>query len=362
MAPTPMTSSPAKGKARVYMCRPCGTRHVPPTGLNCRLQKQKQARASVVDSRRSPKKKTIMPNTTATRKVGRPRKSLPPPEAASSESETDDVPIEDILAPFSRPMLARPVPAPRGRRPTPPPRQSLSPRLLSPEPGPARLNRSGEDEPESIANASFRSDVSNRDLGLILDRISQLRADNAAEIRRVEQAADRERDREAHQREKAFLTDTIVAIQQSIASLKTSNAPDSRATPASLTADASSSQTGLAGPSSPTKTTSMSLPLLSGGAPPDMTLQGQPPTVDVTPEKLSASDHPIQFLRWNKPTSDVASIILQEVGLAKAIELDKAHKGKSSAKSANKLKARDVKWPNAYVYRLDVMRIPLTIR
>ena len=212
-----------------------------------------------------------------------------------------------------------------------------------------------EGELEGVANLSFRSDVSNRDLGLILGQISQLRADNAAEIRRVEQATERgrERDREAHQREKTFLTDTMVAIQQSIASLKPNNAPDPCATPASPTPGASTSRANTAGPSSPTKMTNVSLPPLSGGALPDMTLQGQPPTVDVTPEKLSASDHPIQFLRRDKPTSDVASIILQEVGLAKAIELVKAHKGKSSLKSANKLKARDVKWPNDYVYRLD---------
>ena len=87
MAPTPMTSSPAKGKACMYMCRPCGTRHVPPTGLNCRLQKQKRARASVVDSRRSPKKKTIVPNTTA-RLVDTESQSLLPRPPLPSRKRT----------------------------------------------------------------------------------------------------------------------------------------------------------------------------------------------------------------------------------------------------------------------------------
>ena len=35
MAPTPRSTSPVKCKARVYLCRPCGSRHVPPTGLRC---------------------------------------------------------------------------------------------------------------------------------------------------------------------------------------------------------------------------------------------------------------------------------------------------------------------------------------
>ena len=33
MAPTPRSTSPVKGKARVYLCRPY--HHVPPTGLRC---------------------------------------------------------------------------------------------------------------------------------------------------------------------------------------------------------------------------------------------------------------------------------------------------------------------------------------
>ena len=37
MAPVPCSSSPAKGKTRVYMCKTCEVRHAPPTGARCPL-------------------------------------------------------------------------------------------------------------------------------------------------------------------------------------------------------------------------------------------------------------------------------------------------------------------------------------
>ena len=70
--------------------------------------------------------------------------------------------------------------------------------------------------------------------------------------------------------------------------------------------------------------------------------------MDVTVEDVGTAADPIQMLRRDKPSSNVASLILQEVGLARVIELDKAQKGKKSNKSSNKIKAGAARWPNDY--------------
>ena len=75
--------------------------------------------------------------------------------------------------------------------------------------------------------------------------------------------------------------------------------------------------------------------------------------MNVTVEDVAAADDPIQMLRRDKPSSNVASLILQEVGLTRVIELDKAQKGKAANKASNRIKAGAAKWPNDYVIRLD---------
>ena len=98
MAPTPRSTSPVKGKARVYLCRPCGSRHVPPTGLRC-----PHASTATVTHRSARllalKRPIGLPpakaKATASRPRGRPRKSpvttvSPGPGPSSSAPPTFD--------------------------------------------------------------------------------------------------------------------------------------------------------------------------------------------------------------------------------------------------------------------------------
>ena len=218
-----------------------------------------------------------------------------------------------------------------------------------------------DEEPEAAGVSSDRDDGR---LDEVLEQIAQMRSDHTDALRRVERDARREqaRFRDEHRQEKQFLTDTILSIQQSIASLKTPE-PVVGQTPAAQSTNAPDGQPGeTRGPIASTmrapKPSSNDAPLPPGmmaptAAPPGMTLQGSPPTIALTPGDISNSDDPIKLFRRDKPTSDVASIILREVGLEKAIELDKAHKGKANSKSSNKYKLNDTLWPNDYVIRLD---------
>ena len=223
MAPTPTISSPGKGKARTYLCGPCGCRHAAPTGRNCRQQRQKKAQAAVIDNRRSPLKSGGKPK----RKVGCPRKlpTLPQPDIDDSQSES----IESVLRPLQRASADRPVPAPRTRVPTGTTRHAV---VASPS-GPANDTVSANirghitEDSTDVRNATRPVGSGQSDTQLILDQIAQLCADNSAEIRRVELEARQERlrEQENHKAEKEFLTSTILSIQHSIASLRTPAAP-----------------------------------------------------------------------------------------------------------------------------------------
>ena len=354
MAPTPSSSTSVKGKARTYLCRPCGSRHAAPTGLNCRLQRQKTARATLVDNRRSPSKAKATA-IGSVKKVGRPRKVPIPASTEMEDSSSDDGPIADILMPLQRAPSVRPIPAPRRRVSIQPARLEVTPGRATSSPRPPVTEVSHE----QLGN-SFDSDRSRSlDTQLILNHINQIREDNADEIRCIEHEAVLERARVQEERrvEKEFLTDTILSIQQSIAGMRDQAPPITPVTPRSEPAKpptpTPSPRRPLPSPRSSvaTATTTPAPRSPPSVAVPGMSLQGQPPSIDITPVEVAAANDHLQMLRHNKPTSDVASIILQEVGLARAIELDKAYKGKSS-KSSNKVKAGDAKWPNDYVFRL----------
>ena len=57
-------------------------------------------------------------------------------------------------------------------------------------------------------------------------------------------------------------------------------------------------------------------------------------------------------MRRDDATADVADIILQEMGLAKALAWDKAAKSGYTSR-INKLKKKEAKWPNEYIVRLE---------
>ena len=372
MAPVPTTSSPAKGKARAYLCGPCGCRHSAPTGRNCRQQKQRKARAALVDTRRSPLKSGEKPK----RKVGRPRKQPVPVLPVADDSMSEEESIESVLLPLQRASAGRPVPAPRFRVPT-----ATTRRAATPLPGPSddtvltETRGQVDDGTTTLGNATRSAGPGQSDTQLILEQIAQLRANNSAEIRRIELEARQERlrEQEGHKAEKEFLTNTILSIQQSIASLRAPVAPDAPVS-APVTVAASPAANAPVQPRLPvTELRNPPVPIQPTQPPHDVaaapvsqaptvskatavaapSLQGQPAAMNVTAEDISTADDPIQMLRRDKPSSNVASLILQEVGLTRVIELDKAQKGKASNKSSNKIKAGAAKWPNDYVIRLD---------
>ena len=363
MAPVPSTSSPAKGKARVYLCRPCGSRHAPPTGLNCRLQRQKKARSTLVGNRRSTISAATRSAAVNPRRVGRPRKSQPPalarpptpPVPSESEDSEDDSIGQIVHAICTPPSLPRPgpIPAPR-RRPLPAPRRpSISPRVSPSYP-------SSDSEQES----HLEQDSVRGDLSVVLDEIAQMRLQNAQEIRRLKADARSERARlaEQQQREREFMTSTILAIQGSVAALVSGkqaeqvagpSTPCQRSPPPMDTQEAipqDAVQQSL--PSGQSIRPTPQAPRTPAPDVPVLLLQGQPPVIDLTPQQLAESDEPIKSLRRDDQTSDVATILLREVGLEKVIELDKARKGKAKS-AASKLKLRGAKWPNDYIIRLD---------
>ena len=80
MAPTPRSTSPVKGKARVYLCRPCGSRHVPPTGLRCPhapTATVTHRSARLLALKRPIGLSPAKAKASASRPRGRPRKLLP---------------------------------------------------------------------------------------------------------------------------------------------------------------------------------------------------------------------------------------------------------------------------------------------
>ena len=145
-----IASTSAKGKARVYLCRPCGSRHAPPTGLSCRLQRQKTARSSVVSSRRSPQTRA------ATARVGRPRKSIEISPAEVPLPLTDSEDESDFLIPCAQP--SRPEVPPTPSMSPPPTRPIPAPRRFPPIPVPQRFLQASLFDPLSVRSPSSVED------------------------------------------------------------------------------------------------------------------------------------------------------------------------------------------------------------
>ena len=75
--------------------------------------------------------------------------------------------------------------------------------------------------------------------------------------------------------------------------------------------------------------------------------------INISPVALAADQTPIKTLRRDESTADVAAIILNSAGLAKAIDLDSISKKSGFAKNFNKIKHKEAKWPNDYIVRLE---------
>ena len=81
MAPTPRSTSPVKGKTRVYLCRPCNVCHATPTRIKCPIAKAvrgMQRSSKTLGLKRTAPRSSPKASTSATGPRGRPRKSTVP--------------------------------------------------------------------------------------------------------------------------------------------------------------------------------------------------------------------------------------------------------------------------------------------
>ena len=110
MAPTVSKHTAGRGKGRIYLCRACGVRHVPPTGANCpHTRRTRSAIPKAVG--RSARKRLSMSHTSPAQSMV--SDGLPPPsrrtESPSSQaspngqSTDDDSRLDDLFAPDQLP-------------------------------------------------------------------------------------------------------------------------------------------------------------------------------------------------------------------------------------------------------------------
>ena len=355
MAPERKNPS-AKGKARIYNCVPCGTRHAPPTGVSCKLQPRRPTRPSASRSATTTRSATthVAP---ATRRLGRPPRTLAP---VLSESEDEDL---EVLLHQARVQSKRQreeqedTSAPPGKRPVPTPRVSVrqshssnngqrdsvndslirpgqsTPLNVAPRPTVRTLDLSqdmfvhepeGEDQPnttETLVNA-------------VLTQMSALQESSKAE--RLQMAANQERDRQM------FITSiaTMSAKVDAIAANQQLNQQQ---------------QTGVALASTPipptrvigVRTSTPVQPSTSHASRDNPFPQGQPTPTGTNTQQLQMEANPVKSLRRNESSSNMADQLLKVVGI-----LEEGSQGKAgSHKSSNRKKL--AKWPSDYVFRWD---------
>ena len=430
MAPVPSTSSPVKGKTRVYLCGPCGFRHAAPTGAKCRLArpalrrptlaKKTVTRRGQAQTRRVPS--ALTPPTVA--RVGRPRKqtsktsgsassraqtstpiastSTPNTDPASEEAltdhrsdeETDDESLEAFLTVHETPGACKhsadpdfDVPPAKRTPPRPAPRRK---RLV------AQRTYSTSPSLSHSPLSPLPSVTPNDGLSAVLTQLAILQNDNKREMARIEAESRAARaqmqldGQVASDNLRSAINDLKEAFQQGMQQRSPAvsrsyhqsptaplpvrqPAPESGIvprTPAGATTigrqpgpdtgvTVQPSATGMAPQRSAAAGRAQDLPPLETYTAPAVlkapvqenqvvSLEGQPPVLGLLPGDLAHDDQPIRSLRKDDSTSEVATIILQEVGLARAIELEKEAR-KSKHRS---IKKSTVKWPHHYVYRM----------
>ena len=341
MAPVPPSTSPARGKSRVYLCRPCNVRHPAPTGVNCPIAKAVRARPSssrVLGLKRSVARWSPALVATGSRPRGRPRK-LPVsvlPGPSQSLTSTGPESDSDSLAEFVQDMARsdeqrsgsslRPSVASQRRPPNSTPRQ-ITPvaHHLSPS--------SSEISPRSPpAHQPPQASTSQDGTSLILSQLAAMQEVNRREFARIEAEARCERQKIQNATVTANVTmqSAIDQLQASLSKYTTPVLPV------------------------PTASLSNQPPRQPDGARNDTpaTLEGQPPAPPITPRELAQDDDPITSLRRDDATSGVAAILLNDVGLVQAMDLENSSKKRGFSSKLNKLKRR-AKWPNEYMFRLE---------
>ena len=389
MAPVPRTSSPSKGKTRTYSCKTCGKRHAAPTGLNCRaaMVATHSSLRGTAAARRTVSKRTPASTRRSSTVSGRgqpfpmPAKRRPGPIPSSSQpvssvySGSESESLQDFLpvgvSPTSGHEGGRAI---RRKRPAasgytlPPPKRSahhtMSPRLASPSPV-----RPGSSSSGSVADGG---------LSMVLAQLSAMQDANRREMDRIEREGRAER--RQMQLEAAASAEGLRAAIADLGRRQTGGSTDVPPTKNTVASDghapnalsavsqpASSANESGRRPSSPKRQDAQTgsgpsttpVPSTSKGAPAvstrtgthTLSLERQPPVLDIHPEDLAADDTPIQSLRRHESTSNIAAILLKEAGL-EAVVLDK------TSKKSKHRRRKEAKWPNDYVFRLDQYDAP----
>ena len=353
MAPVPRSTSPAKGKTRVYLCRPCNVRHAAPTGARCPIAKAVRGVPSSSKSlglkRTAPRRSPVSANAPA-RPRGRPRKvpvaelplpdtrrsvevdahDVPPPLPASlsTDDDTDDASFDEFLSLSQTPIRKRvglPLfpSAPKRHAPVPAPRRVRPPSAAS-SPSSTRYLA----DSSSPSSSHYRSPKEDLGTQLILCQLAAMQETNKKELARIE--ADGQQERIRMQAEHRATTETL---QAAIASLqhKATNVPpvpvsvSSQPAPINnaaivLPTPGTSSGTSTVKQGPTVRTAVTSTPAASNDT--ALTLEGQPPVVTLQPNDLANDPTPIKTLRRDDSTGDAAAIILNGAGLAKMIDLD----------------------------------------
>ena len=86
-------------------------------------------------------------------------------------------------------------------------------------------------------------------------------------------------------------------------------------------------------------------------APNNIFPNGQPAIPDVNPQQLQRKGEPVQALRNNVTSADVADRIMKDVGILEDSELER--RAKNGTGKQNSRKHKLAKWPSDYVLRLD---------
>ena len=339
MAPEPRTTS-TRGKARVYMCLPCGKRHEAPTGGACARQgpPTRKARSTAKPTRGLARPASQAKASAAeTRCPGRPPKIVPLPITDDDESETD---VETL------PLAPRGLQK-RARSPDVPTEEPLPKRRPVPKPSLARPTTSTA---PSVSDADTALHTHDEALVQVL----------LAQMTSIQKENREERDRMAveHRADRETLQNSIATINACVESLVSASRLQEQARPMQptlpdLTPPTPTRPVDQAPPGLPNIQSPPAAPVID---PPGPTIvgsrdhlfpNGQRAVGNTTPELLEQSNNPAKTLRSDEPTASVAKEILRVVGILHDLP------GKKDNKSGYpKLRKKIAKCPSDYVCRL----------
>ena len=347
-----------KGKSRLYMCAPCGVRHVPPTGAKCPLRSRIATRSTTIPVPRSN-------DASVARPVGRPPRVQPPavrPAPPETDSDDDDD-LQEMLhiarIQFKRAREEDPAvstPPAKRSRPVPAPRR---PRMPLFTPGQSQGNISLDSicdsevagpsqATQSLEQPSLGSHDVSEAVQLMLAQIASIQ--DANRIERQQMLESQERDRQAFMASLATVSARVDALVPPRLDLRpTVHSTGPPVHPAFATTTTNQFQASVSAPR-PTVTSTPTAPPPPPPTPVNPFPAGQPVPSDVTPQQLQDDRDPVKTLRRNDSSTDMADHILKVVGiLEEGVQGSKSKHGLSKRSIRKKI----AKWPSDYVFRLD---------